>query len=166
MRRHQNPKLTRSIFRAFDVVIAFSLFVAFCVFVLNFRFGPIGAISIPLLAVFYGFSSLLYNRSRAYTRGHSRIRSLYAAERAMQATLFAVTGLLIGGGMYALFAWFGFTPGEEISKKHVALFAFIFPYAFIQAGLKCFLIALRVASVEFMRPLSPRLLRKRIGDGL
>lgn len=161
------PFFTSGIFfRPLEIGCAFALFVAFGYLVFNFQFGPIGQIAVPLLAVFFGFSSLLFNRARAYGKGRSRFRTLYAAERALQATLFTLVGLLVGLAMYGLFVWYGFAPGQVVSGKTALLLFFMFPYGLIQMGLFCFMLSLRIASKEYLYSLSPKSLTRRIREGL
>jgi hypothetical protein len=50
----------------------------------------------PILAILFGFAALLYNRSRAIQPGPSQRRSLYAAERALQATILFLLGVATG----------------------------------------------------------------------
>ena len=152
--------------RVIELGVPFALFVSFVYFVFRFDFEPIAKVCIPAVAVFFGFSSLLYNRARAYSRGRSRIRSFYAAERALQATLFALVGTVVGIGMYAIFVWYGFWPGQELSKKHGFLLLFLIPLLIVQTGFSCFMISIRIVSQEFLRPISVRELHKRIRDGL
>lgn len=165
--KHSKPFFTGSIFfwsLGFGGV--FALFAAFTYLVFNFQFASIGQVAVPLVAAFFGFSSLLFNKARAYSKGRSRTRALYAAERALQAALFGLAGLLVGAAMYGLFVWFGFAPGQPISKKHGLLFLFFFPYALIQTGYACFMIALRIAGKEYLYSITPLKLRRRIDDGL
>ena len=61
------------------------------------QFGFLAAIAAPTLALLSGFAALLYNRSRALFDGREKTRSLYAAERALQATLFFLFAGAIGG---------------------------------------------------------------------
>lgn len=164
MSKHQN-KLWIPL-QIVGIGVPFSLFIALIYFVFRFDFEPIAKFCIPAVAVFFGFSSVLYNRARAYSKGRSRVRTLYAAERALQATLFALVGTILGIGMYALFVWFGFWPGQEISKKHSLLILFLIPYAIIQTGFACFMLSVRIVAREFLRPLSAKELHKRIKAGL
>jgi len=62
----------------------------------------LGPLLIPCLAVFYGFAALLYNRARALDAGPERRRSLYAAERALQATIFYVCSVAVAAGIYGV----------------------------------------------------------------
>lgn len=152
--------------RAVELGVPLVLLVSFIYFVLRFDFEPIAKVCVPAVAVFFGFSSVLYNRARAYSGGRSRIRTLYAAERALQATLFALVGTVVGMGMYSLFVWYGFWPGQELGKKHGLLIFFLIPLVIVQTGFACFMLSLRVVASEFLRPVSARELRKRIRDGL
>ena len=133
---------------------------------MRFEFEAIGRICIPLLVVFFGFTSLLFNRARAFSKGRSRVRCMYAAERAFQATMFAFLGLLLGTGMYALFVIFGFAPNQVLEGKHAWLLLFFLPHLLIQTSVVCFLLAFRTIAIEFLGPLSPRTIRQRLKDGL
>lgn len=164
MSKHKNKSWIP--IRVIELGVPFSLLVSFIYFVFRFDFEPIAKVCVPAVAVFFGFSSVLYNRARAYSRGRSRIRTLYAAERALQATLFALVGTVLGAGMYAFFVWIGFWPGQEIDKKHGLLIIFVIPLFIIQTGFACFMLALRVVAHEFLRPVSVKELRKRIQEGL
>lgn len=153
-------------FRLLELGCAFGLFVAFVYLVFSYQFDLIVKIAVPLVAVFFGFSSLLFNRARAYTKGRSRVRTLYAAERALQATLFALIGLLVGGAMYGLFFWFGFSNDSVESGKGGYLLVFILPNALIQVGFVCFLVSLRIAGKDYLKFISSKDFIIRINSGL
>ena len=52
----------------------------------------------PILAVLFAYAELLYNRARALPQGPEQRRSLFAAERAMQAACMFMLATAIGGG--------------------------------------------------------------------
>jgi hypothetical protein len=60
-------------------------------------FPALAAICGPILAVLFAFAALLYNRARALPQGPERRRSLFAAERAMQAACMFMLATAIGG---------------------------------------------------------------------
>lgn len=95
------------LWKAFGLLIGLFYFLIFMLLVMIFfialhdlllrkEYLYLGGLCFPVLAVLYGFTSLLYNRSRAFPSGAVQRRSLYAAERGLQATLLFVLGLAIG----------------------------------------------------------------------
>ena len=69
----------RVLFVVVEICAAFVFFWAVAHHVYNFDFKPLVALCIPILVVFFGFASLLYNRGRALPKGEGATRSLYAA---------------------------------------------------------------------------------------
>lgn len=153
-------------YKAIELGALFLLFVGLFKYVFAFEFEPILRFLAPAIAVFFGFSSLLFNRARAYSSGASRVRTLYAAERAMQATMFLLVGMFVGGGIYALFLWYGFAPGQKAEVKHLFLLVFFLPYFYIQTAFACFLFSLRCVGREFLRYVSPFEMLRRVKEGL
>ena len=98
-------------------------------------FKPLVAMTVPLLVVFYGFASVLFVRGRALVPGPWQTRSLYAAEKAMQATAWYLLGIILGAVAYALLKRIGMEPD-------LRLLLFVLPYAFMQVGLLFFMRAL------------------------
>ena len=73
-----------------------------------------------VLAVLFAFSALLYNRGRALPPGATQTRSLYAAERGMQASVLFMLATAIGGiGAVVMFARPEF---GKLSNSPVVLF--------------------------------------------
>jgi hypothetical protein len=78
-------------------VIGFSVAVTTVMtFVTTFRVKEIAPFFLPTLAAFFGFSSLLYNRARAYPEGPTQRRALYAANGALTATILYLVALILG----------------------------------------------------------------------
>lgn len=75
------------VFRAFELGGGFVFFSVILHHVYNFDFKPLAALCLPILVVFFAFASLLYSRGRAFAKGNAQVRSLYAAERAMQGSV-------------------------------------------------------------------------------
>jgi MFS family permease len=121
--------------------------------VLSLDFKPLAAFCLPILVVLYGFASLLFTRGRALPAGRPQARSLYAAERAMQAAVWYLFGIILGVTIYGLLSHFGM-PGDasEPWQPWFLLLAFLAPYAFMQVGLICFLRAVWVVAPYFLRP--------------
>src|SRR5262245_20288285 len=80
----------------------FTLFAAFYFVVTWQQFEAFAKVVIPILATYIATAALLYNRGRALPAGPSKTRSLYAAERAVQATLFTLVGAVIA---CVIFGW-------------------------------------------------------------
>ena len=88
-------------FRSLNVIGYATVYVTVLEFVSKLMFKELASMLLPVLAVFFGFSALLYNRSRAYPEGPIQRRSLYVAEAAMQATFLYLTAILLG----AIITW-------------------------------------------------------------
>ncbi len=143
----------------------FTLFVAFLVVVFLQQFESFANVIVPILATYIAIAALLYNRGRALPRGPSKVRSLYAAERAVQATLFTLVGVAIGGVIFGWAHWFGLTLAKENGAKSAWGFVYFFALAYIMYGYISFLIGLRVIAKEFMRPLPPKEIARRLRNG-
>jgi hypothetical protein len=139
---------------------AFLGVVAHHVAALNFR--PLAAFCLPVMVAFVGFTSLLFVRGRSLRRGRAQIRTLFAAECAMQATIWYFTGIMLGLGMYGLLQ---LVPGGvESGAPRLALVAFVAPYLLMQGGMVLFLRAARVVAPQFLRRVSPYEVWRRIQD--
>ena len=115
-------------------------------------FKPLAAFCLPILVVLYGFASLLFTRGRALAAGPLQVRSLYAAERAMQAAIWYLFGIILGVTIYGLLSHFGIPlDSNEPWYPMVLLLAFLVPYAFMQIGLIHFVRAVWVVAPNFLR---------------
>lgn len=128
-------------------------------------FKPLAAFCVPILVVFYGFASLLFARGRALAKGPWQARSLYAGERALQATLWYLSGIILGTTVYGLARYLGisFDAGE---RWVVALWLLLFlvPAALMQIGLLCFMRALWVVAPQLLRKVSGFELARRVHE--
>ena len=140
----------------------FTLVIAFLVVVFQQQFESFARVIVPILATYIATSALLYNRGRALARGPSKVRSLYAAERAVQATLFTLVGVAIGGVIFAWSQWFGLTLAKENGAKNLWALIYFFPLVYIMYGYMSFLLGLRVIAKEFMRPLPAKEIARRL----
>jgi hypothetical protein len=150
-------------FRVIEVCAAFVFFWAVLYHVYTFTFRPLAAFCIPILVVFFAFSSLLYMRGRSLGKGEAQIRSLYAAERAMQASIWYLFGIILGTSLYGLIVYFGvsFDPSKP-SPVGLLLLLFLAPYALMQIGFVIFMRALWIITPQFFRRISPFEIRRRI----
>ncbi|MDP9919814.1 hypothetical protein J2W24_005494 [Variovorax boronicumulans] len=152
-----------------ELLIAISLVTVVFVRMMLFQFATLGAIYFPLVLAAFGFASLLYNRSRAYTRGRGRVRSLYAAERATQGVFFLLLAGVLAGGLYTVFVYLGFEPVylmADLRPKHAWLLLFLAPMFMAIPGVVCLRLAIEIAAADFLGHRGPRELRRRIREGL
>jgi hypothetical protein len=151
MRRYRT-RVSRLAFRFAELALAFVFFGAVAHHVFTFDFKPLAALCIPIIAVFFSFSSLLFIRGRSLAKGRGQMRSLYGAERAMQATVWYLFGIILGTGLYGILMRFGvtFDPSEP-SPDGLWLFVFLAPYALMQIGLLCFMSAIWAITPNFVR---------------
>jgi hypothetical protein len=118
-------------------------------------FKPLAALCLPILVAYFGFASLQYTRSRSLPKGLAQTRSLYAAERAVQATVWHLLGMVLGVSLYAFLARFGFAEGAWLAL-------FVAPYVLMQIGLISFMRALRSIAPDFLRWVGPLELARRV----
>lgn len=163
--RKRRRRTSRVVFVVVEVCAAFVFFWAVLHHVYTFDFKPLAALCVPILVVFFGFASLLYNRGRALPRGEAQTRSLYAAERAMQATLWYLFGIILGTSLYGLLIYFGmsFNPSKP-SPAGLWLLLFLAPYALMQTGLLCFMRAAWIVTPQFFRRVGAFELRRRVEE--
>jgi hypothetical protein len=141
---------------------AFLSVVAHHVYRLDFK--PLTAFCLPVLVVFFAFTSLLYMRGRSLAPGRHQFRTLFAAERSMRATLHYLLGILVGAGLYGMFQLTGFSFDPlQPSPGGLWLLLFLGPYALMQKGLLLFMSALWVILPQTLRPASPLEIGRRIG---
>jgi hypothetical protein len=142
---------------------SFVFFWAVAYHVVNFDFKPLAAFCVPIVILFFGFSSLLFNRGKSLAKGKAQIRSLYAAERATQATILYLLGIILGTSLYGILVYFGvaFNPREP-TLAGLWLLLFVGPYGFMQAGLLRFMRALWLVAGQFGRGASAFEIRRRV----
>jgi hypothetical protein len=88
--------LFRAFYYALYLLLATLFFGAMIHYIATRQFVAIAALVVPTLAVLFGFTALLYNRARAFPAGAEQRRSLYAAERGMQAAILFLVALGVG----------------------------------------------------------------------
>ena len=140
----------------------FALFVVFVVVVGLQQFEAFAKAVIPIVAIYLATSGLLYNRARAFAKGRSKTRSLYAAERSTQAVIFTLIGIMIGSSIFSLTSWFGLGLIPSAGIKNAWALVYFLPLAFIMFGYRSYLFCIRAISKEFLHPLSAREISRRI----
>ena len=124
-------------------------------------FRPLAALLGPVLILYYGLASLLFVRGKSLADGPWQRRSMHAGERAMQATVWHVLGIVMGVGAYGLLrALEGQLGAPAPTLALVLLFAG--PYALLQAGLLSFLRAVWAIAPHLTRRVSTFEVRRRV----
>ena len=156
-------RASRYVFNALAIGMAVAFFGAVAHHVYQFDFKPLAALGVPILVVFFGFASLMYIRGRSLAKGRAQFRSLYAAERSVQAATWHLSGILLGTSIYAILMRMGiaFDPSEPTANG-LWLLLFLLPYALMQVGLLAFMRAVWVIAPQFFRRVGAFELRHRI----
>src|SRR5687768_14589764 len=102
----QRTRVSRLAFRFMEIAFGFLFLGMVAHHVLTRDLKPLAAFCLPVLVIFYGFASVLFVRGRALAAGPWQVRSLYAAERAMQATVWYLLGIILGVTVYGLLRYF------------------------------------------------------------
>lgn len=129
----------------------------------SFQITPLATLCLPVLAVFFGFTALLYNRARAIPNGPEQRRTLYAAERAMQATTLYFYALLTGAILTAIFSAANLTPPKsQPGKINYPFTLYLIPAMLALFSFGTFIFSLRAISHRRLRSIKMREIMKRI----
>ena len=158
----KNPRRPSRITRVvLEAAFSFAFFGAAAHHVAGHDFKPLVAICAPILILYYGLSSLLFVRGKALAEGPWQRRSLHAAERATQATVWHVLGIVVGISAYGLLGYIEAHLGEPAPRASL-LVLFAAPYALMQAGLLSFLRAIWTISPHLTRRVGAFEARRRV----
>jgi hypothetical protein len=137
-------------------VLAASVFLAtVIVHVRALDFAPLAAFCLPVVAVFFTFMSLLYLRGNTVHGRKSKLRTLFAAEIAMQATVWYLVGIVAGGSLYGVFRLLGFRINAADPGCHALwLLWFALPCAFMLRGMYSLVRAACIISPQMLRSTS------------
>ncbi|WP_374413903.1 hypothetical protein [Hydrogenophaga sp.] len=141
---------------------ALSLFLLYVFIFRNGRSDLILQFSAPVLAIYIASSGLMYNRARGMPQGKSKRRSLYAGERATQAFLFSVIGLLLGGVAYSVSALFEVDLVVAFHGHSPWVFVFFPSLVFVQWGYASYVLFLRAISSDLLYPVAAKVIAVRI----
>lgn len=131
------------------------------------RIGAWTQLSLVILGLLIGFTSVLYNRARALPAGSLHRRTLYAGELVLRASVFYLIGLMLAALIHFLLSASGYKPEPAHlipPQRVVPVVLFFLPMLFIVFAFLSAFTALRVLlrrGMAFMRPL--RVLR-RVAD--
>ena len=126
-------------------------------------FSPLASLCLPFLAVFFTFTSLLYIRGNTIAAGRSKVRTLFAAEISMQATVCYLTGIVAGASLYGLFEMADFSfDSSQPTWSGLWLLVFSLPTALMLLGVLRLLRAACVIAPQFLTMTSPYEMGRRI----
>ncbi|MBD9463921.1 hypothetical protein [Pseudomonas sp. Pdm06] len=121
----------------------------------------LGSVCFPVLAVLFGFTALLYNRSRALQPGAAQRRSLYAAERGLQATILFVVGVGLGSIIATITEVLKLDISNASGSSRTLLVYFI-PILLVLNSFSAFFFALRAIAHGTVRLVGLRTLARKI----
>ena len=153
----------RILFAALAFGMSMAFFAAFAYHAYRLDFRPMTALGLPILLVFFGFGSLFFIRGRSLAKGSAQMRSLFAAERAVQAAVWHLSGIMLSTVLYALLMRSGVALHAS-EPWLVALWAalFLLPHALMQIGLLTFMRALFIVAPQLFRKVGAFELRRRL----
>jgi hypothetical protein len=125
------------------------------------EFLYLATLCFPILAILFGFSALLYNRSRALQPGPAQRRSLYAAERALQATVLFILGLASGAIIATIMSQLKLSVQPPEAATYLLLI-FLVPILLILNSFSAFFFSFRAISHGMVRLVSTRELAKKL----
>lgn len=163
LRRAYWPSLA---FRLLELAFALVFLTMVVHHVIAYDFRPLLAFCAPILVVYYGFASLLFVRGRSLPAGPAQTRSLFGAERAVQATLWHMLGIIVGVALYGCLWYAGFAFDQsDPSLAGLWLLLFLLPYALMQIGLLCFMSAIWTITPQFFRRVGTLEMGRRVHQG-
>lgn len=136
-------------------------------YVVTAQFSSLAIVCGPVLALLFGFTSLLYGRTRALPAGREQRRTLYAAERALQSAILFMVAVALGA-IIALSVWSSATKGVPVpaTANLSLLYWFFLPIMLTLYSFACFFFALRTIAHRLFRWVPVRELARRVKHGL
>lgn len=130
-------RLVRGLYYFVYAFVAAVIYVSLGVFLDRSEYTALAGLCATVIAVLFAFAALLYNRGRALPPGSTQTRSLYAAERAMQASVLFMVATAIGGvGAVVM------TSRPDLGKLSSSPAVFVFVYG-------CYLVAILLSLAAF-----------------
>lgn len=149
----------------FGVFASGAMFFSFVygTFLVTLNAERLAPLLVPGLAVFYGFSALMYNRARAVASSAEQRRSLYAGERALQATILYVTSVAIAAAISGFFALAETSPQPIDSEPPLTrLLAFAVPIVLMGFAWSAFFFAFHAMAHRVLGWQRPRIVLRRV----
>ena len=159
----QRKRVLRILFNVLAGGMSLAFFAAFAHHVYRFDFKPMAALGVPILLAFFGFASLFFIRGRSLAGGRAQFRSLFAAERAVQAAVWHLSGIMLSTVLYALLMRSGISLAASETWL-IALWTLLFlaPHALMQIGLFTFMRAVLIVAPQLFRPVRAFEVRRRV----
>lgn len=126
------------------------------------KFDLILKFAAPVLAIYIASSGLMFNRARGMPQGKSKRRSLYAGERALQAFLFSVVGLILGVSAFSVMAFFSPEFVVVLDLKSFWIFTFVPSLVYVQWGFASYVLFLQSISTDLLYPVTAKAIAVRI----
>lgn len=130
-------------------------------YLMRSEFLYLATLCFPVLAILFGFSALLYNRSRALQPGPAQRRSLYAAERALQATVLFALGLASGAIIATVTSQLSINLQTNESTTYLLL-VYLIPILLILNSFSAFFFSFRAISHGMVKLVTTRELARKI----
>ena len=161
--KSRRTRALRMMFNALAFGMSLAFFAAFAHHVYRFDLKPMAGLGVPILVVFFGFASLFFIRGRSLAKGSAQFRSLVAAERAVQAAVWHLSGIMLGTVLYALQTRSGVAlEASEGWVVAVWVLLFLAPHALMQIGLFTFMRGVSVVAPHLFRKVGAFELRRRV----
>lgn len=157
-------RLSRILYFLLFAVVSTLFFASLQHYLETKQFSALATVCGPVLAVLFGFSALLYNRARAFPSGKEQRRSLYAAECAMQSTLFFLAGTTVGG-IGAVIVWLLPSAGNAATRPYWNVFSgllFLSSTMLVLYSFGSFFTAFRTVAHRLLKRLPMRKLIRRL----
>ena len=100
--KSRKTRALRIMFRVLAIGMSLAFFAAFAAHIYRLDFKPMAGVGVPILLVFFGFASLFFIRGRSLAKGSAQFRSLVAAERAVQAAVWHLSGVMLSNVLYTV----------------------------------------------------------------
>ncbi|MBC5765107.1 hypothetical protein [Ramlibacter albus] len=155
MSRTTHNQLRRLVLALLSAAAASVFFGVVAHHVWNGDFQPLAAFCLPIVVPFFGFTSLLFMRGRSLGKSRESLRTLFAAERSMQGTVFYLFGIVVGASLYGLMQYM------DLASRGWLLM-FLVPYALMQRGLLLFISAVWIIAPQLVHPVSPFTVWRRV----
>ena len=161
--KSRKTRALRIMFKVLAIGMSLAFFAAFAAHIYRLDFKPMAGVGVPILLVFFGFASLFFIRGRSLAKGSAQFRSLVAAERAVQAAVWHLSGVMLSNVLYALLMRSrGVVDASEPWMLAAWVLLFLVPHGLMQIGLFSFMRAVVVVAPQLFRKVGAFELRRRV----
>ena len=161
--KSRKTRALRIMLKVLAIGMSLAFFAAFAAHIYRLDFKPMAGVGVPILLVFFGFASLFFIRGRSLAKGSAQFRSLVAAERAVQAAVWHLSGVMLSNVLYTvLMRSGGMVDASEPWMVAAWVLLFLVPHALMQIGLFSFMRAVAVVAPHLFRKVGAFELRRRV----